>query len=141
MEMIKTNNIVERLKEGPLRDYAKLLIDNGFRLLIYKSRESGAPVTWFHFEKDNKIGYCQESYFGGLRFSSVHKPSKEAGTGYGLSGEFDSICNPTIEHAQEAMNLLKPFWANDVNFMPKKYKSLEEYMERETILKYDIVEK
>lgn len=134
-----TNKHIARLKGELLQNYANLLLDNGFRLLIYKGRND-QPVTWIIFEKEGKLGYCQEGYFGGLRFSTVHKPSREAGTGYGLNEEFGGEFEPTIQHALNTF-ISKPNWEINRHFTPVKYKSLEEYMAKETILKYDLVSK
>jgi len=78
----------------------------------------------------SKIGTCS-TYFGGVNFSSVHKPNKEVGTGFRLSGEFAEpelldICFRT-----------KPDWyVKDSNIV--KYESWEEYVSSpiNRILKY-----
>lgn len=137
METVKMPNEVKRLKEGLLRDYAIELLNAGFRLLIYKPNDKRA-VTFITFEKNDKLGYVQLDEFGyRLRFSTVHKPSREAGTGYGLHMPFEGTSEPTIADAERAF-ILKPHWDRS-NFIPKKYESLEEYMKKETILKYDLV--
>ncbi len=135
--MKTTKQLIDNLKEGILKDFANELLNNGFRLLILKNRDSRS-VTWFHYELNGQIGYCQEGNFGGLTFSTVHKPSREAGTGYGLHDGFNSNYEPTIEDAKQAF-ILKPNWARNDNFTPIKYKSLEEYRDRETVLKYEIL--
>lgn len=145
------NEVLEKLNQGDaervkrlhptLQDFAAKLLNNGFRLLIYIPNDK-RPVTWLHYELNGNLGYCQvDRWEYKLRFSTVHKPCREAGTGYGLNDEFEGIENPTIDDAKKAF-ILKPIWANKwhpSNFIPSKYKDLEEYMSHETVLKYDLI--
>jgi hypothetical protein len=110
-------------KDELLNSFANQLLNNGFRLLVPVK-----PSTYFHYEKDGKIGYCQVSYWGGLAFSTVHKPATGIGTGYGLHDGFHGIFEPTIKDAESAF-IHSPKWAKSHEAARVvKYKSLEDYM-------------
>lgn len=126
-------------KNELLNNFANLLLDNNFRILVPDN-----PDTWMHFEKDGKLGYCQLSYFKcGISFSTVHKPNKNCGTGFGLDDSYTGVPSPTIEDAERAF-ILAPNWAkkSDIQHVVK-YKGFEEYLEAPTnqIIKKVIVSK
>ena len=57
--------------------------------LIQQAKREGFTVyapekltTYFYIVKDDKIGYCQHDHLTGPKFSTVHKPCTQAGTGY-----------------------------------------------------------
>jgi hypothetical protein len=122
MKRIKLNEVV--FKEEQLKNYAKLLLKNGFRVFISENKESWDKTSYLHFSKDDKLGYVQTDYFSGLRFSTTHKPSRECGTGYGLQSE--GLANPLIKNAEEAINTIKPRWA-DSSDKPIKYSGVDDY--------------
>ena len=62
----------------------------------------------------------------------MHKPNQYVGTGYQIHTE---ITKPTLKHAEDTF-IFKPHWAIDNNNDIQKYKSFEEYQQRETVLKY-----
>lgn len=76
-----------------LNSFAKELHDNGFVIIVPKK-----PSTWFKAFKDGAFIYVQKAYFSGFDFSTVHKPSRENGTGHGViqMGEL------TMENAKKA---------------------------------------
>ena len=47
-------------------EYVETLKEAGFKCYTSDTKEN---PTYCHFVKDNKIGYVQEAYFGGLSFS------------------------------------------------------------------------
>jgi hypothetical protein len=113
-------------KDETFNEFANLLINNGFDILIPEK-----PDTWNYltFTKYNKIGYCQLSrYKSGVSFSTVHKPCREVGTGYGLD-ESSTGVEPTIENALKAF-VFAPNWAkgNDLKAVVK-YKDFQEYLD------------
>ena len=111
-------------KGEALKNFATLLKGNGFNIYVSESTNSLAQ-SYFHFELNNQIGYVQidESiYTNRLRFTSVHKPNKLTGTGFGLQDAYEGIENPTIEDAKEAF-IFSPRWAKSVI----KYKNIEEF--------------
>lgn len=110
-----------------LADMANILKDNGFSVYWSKWSSSNAKPAYFYFTDGANIGYCQEAYFGGLSFSTVHKPCRECGTGFGLNESGTGIYEPTLKDAERAF-IVAPNWAksNDVRAV-RKYKSWEEY--------------
>ena len=112
-----------------LKGFVTLLKENEFK--VYISQED--KISYVHFELNNNIGYVQDNYFGGLDFSSVHKPSQKNGTGFQIHKE---IIEPTIKHATDCF-ILKPYWASRAGEV-QKYKSFEDYKTSpsNSILKY-----
>lgn len=88
-------------------DYVSVLKENDFK--VYTSCTDPKP-SWAYFVKDDKIGYVQCAYFGGLSFSTVHKPCKECGTGFGLDEE--GIYAPNVEDALRTF-VIAPKWAKE----------------------------
>mgnify|MGYP001608146747 FL=1 len=115
-----------------LKRFVDVLKQNGFKVYATINDRITDKITYVHFEINNNIGYVQDNYFGGLDFSSVHKPNQENGTGFQIHKE---ITEPTIKHATDCF-ILKPHWAR--NGEVKKYKSFEEYKTSPigSILKY-----
>lgn len=75
------------------------------------------PTTYVYFtEQDGKrIGYAQINRFEGLKYSTVHKPHTQVGTGYAAKDD------------KEALSLA-PDWAlqRDIPFI-KKYDDIEDF--------------
>lgn len=68
-----------------LMDFAKELIANGFRVFYTPSAS-----TYLFAVIDGNIGYVQEAEGGGYKYSTVHKPNSETGTGFRFTeGELD----------------------------------------------------
>lgn len=82
----------------------------GMRVFYSVWKYTSGSTTYFHFTDGVNIGYCQEGYFGGIRFSTVHIPNKNCGTGFGLTDD-PGIYSPTIEDAKKAF-IKAPYWAN-----------------------------
>jgi hypothetical protein len=117
-----------------IEEFAQELLRNGFRVM----KPTEGSKTYFFFEKHGKLGYVQAARFGGFRFSTVHKPCRHAGTGYSLGEEGTS--NPTIEDAESCL-VDHPSWVSNRDRLEVvKYKSLDEYQEKETVLSYEITE-
>ena len=75
---------------------------------------------------------------GGLSVSSVHKPCRECGTGFGLSGHWgETTMDDAIKMLPAAMTMTAPSWATTADRAAvRKWASWEEYMNRETVLTY-----
>ena len=115
------------MKNELLHKFVKDLKENGFKVYTSDQKED---YSYCHFVKDNKIGYVQTDYFGGLTFSTVHKPFKNIGTGFGLNDTDNRVFNPTIEDAEKSF-MIAPNWAtykqrNSV----VKYESWEDYLSK-----------
>lgn len=110
-----------------LHDFVKLLKENGFA--VYTS-DPDEDYSCCYFVKNNRIGYVQTDYFGGLSFSTVHKGNRETGTGFGLNDMDNRVFEPTIEHAENAF-IIAPYWAtNGQRNSVVKYKSWDEYIQQ-----------
>jgi len=123
---------LNKLKTKELRDYARLLIENGFRVFVYKSKPK-EKVSWIIISKNGNIGNISLNDFNGFRFSTIHKANSKTGTGYALN-YYDSM-SPTIENAEKTF-IKYPEWAKekDKNSIIK-YKDIQEYLEK-CYLKY-----
>lgn len=111
----KQQQISELLK------FANELKNNGFIVLIpNRDQES----SWIKFFKDGYFGSIECDRFGGFNFSTVHKPCKECGTGYGI----EQNTNLTIENANKCL-IKAPKWATfpDVRAI-KQYKNVEDFI-------------
>lgn len=120
---MNTQNHISALPQE-LAEYAKLLLSNGFRLMVSTSVDR---PTWIHFEKGGKVGYCSFEKWRGFNFSTIHKPSKEVGTGYRI---LSGIETPTTAHAEKTL-VERAEWAHrkDAKYV-KKYASLDEYADK-----------
>jgi len=116
-----------------LRKFALLLIKNDFKVYTSKNKKAHEKTTYLLFEKDNKIGYCQDNYFGGLDFSTCHKPNSKIGTGYRLNSE--GVGNPTVKHALNAFSIMAN-WSHDSIKDIVKYRDWNDYLKTNTVLKY-----
>ena len=126
MTTLATTPTNEIFKGELLANTANMLKDAGMKI-YYTPGNNNAKTTYFFFVEGDNIGYCQEGYFGGIRFSTVHKPCKECGTGYGLTDD-PGLFEPTIKDAKQAF-ISAPNWAtsNDRQAV-RKYKNWEDYM-------------
>ena len=91
-----------------LTEFIDKLKSEGFK--VYTSDSKKEP-TYYFFVKDNKIGYVQNDTSIGLHFSTVHKPCREAGTGFRIH---DTILEPTIQHAKDCF-IHRPSWSSFSN--------------------------
>ena len=122
-------------------EFIKELKDADFS--VYTSDAKKVP-TYIFFVRDNKIGYCQIDYFGWWRFSTVHKPCRDAGTGFCV---YEELPEPSIQSASDCL-IIAPEWAinhkkygagvSNTALTVKKYKSWDEYINTpiNQILKY-----
>lgn len=122
-----------------MNEFIGELKQNGFRIFTSCDKEK---ISYFYFVKDDKIGYCQEEYFSGFDFSSVHKANRRTGTGYRIHSE---VMNPTIKHCLDCFVsvpqwAIKKYWGRNTENRPtvEKYKDWEEYISSPVnqILKY-----
>lgn len=106
--------------ENILIPYLLTLLEDGFEVVVWE-KEQQSP-TWAVFAKNGKLGYVQKDYFGGLSFSSIHKPNTLTGTGYGIFTMVDG----ELSHAYTTLNG-RPSWAlGDSN--AQRYSGLSEYV-------------
>ena len=56
-------------KSEILTDTADMIKAAGFKVYWSRWNDDSRKATYFHFTDGTNIGYCQEGYFGGIRFS------------------------------------------------------------------------
>ena len=99
-----------------LKEFAQLLKDNGFTVLI----DNKYPFRWVYFEKGGRFGDVQDSFYSGFNFGSIHKPCKSHGTGL----QTDSNVGLSIESATHALNARG--WHHDPEI--KHYQNVDEFI-------------
>ncbi len=102
-----------------LMAFSKELMSNGFTVIV----SARHPFEWLNFSKDGHIGYVQPDYFFDFSFSTVHKPSREHGTGINVGEHLDL----TIENANKALANV-PGWYSRKSKGIEKYKGLDEFI-------------
>jgi hypothetical protein len=110
-----------------LKEQVELFLANGYQVFYSSSQNT---ISYIYFVKDNKIGYCQTSY-GLLKFSTVHKACKQAGTGYIVLSEVA----PTLDVDVCFEIVPSGFKHSDAQFI-KKYKDFDEYQDIQSWTKY-----
>lgn len=114
-------------KTEALKDYAKLLQDNGFRVIVSRKH----PFEWMFFEKDGKLGTVSPDYFWGFDFATVNKPSHTHGTGYSIAQRADL----TVENAQNCLVLVG--WGSSEGV--QKYTGAEDFIKNNQWADYYIL--
>lgn len=118
----------ESLKE--VYDLCKKL---GLKMFTSQAPEN---ISYFFISDGEKIAYC-ESKYGCASFSTVHKPNRQCGTGFGLDYDTSKTLEQNILFA---LNCFAPAWASNSDRQAvKKYTSDKEYLKRETVLKYTYI--
>lgn len=107
-----------------LLDYIKLLKEKGFRVFTTYYASARDNTTFIWFSKDDRIGYCQISYHGGFDYSTVHKPSKENGTGFSMNTGVDA----SIQYALNTLNSYTEYPEYLKGTTIVKYKTLQEFI-------------
>jgi hypothetical protein len=105
--------------EHDLNEFAALLRRNGFTILTPKK-----PSTYFTFMKDSAFGHVSINHFKWLvDFGTVHKPSKENGTGFSVLREADRETSLTLDNANKTLAASCSMGRN-----VKRYTGIEDYM-------------
>lgn len=114
---------------------ANMLLNAGFDIIQYKPESE-----YFHYHKGGNVAYFQYTRFDGYTISTVNRPNKNVGTGFRILeiGKDTENYEPNIKDFETGFNFA-PIWAKetDKTFI-KKYKSLEEFLKNENILKYTV---
>ena len=98
-------------------DYAK---SQGFE--VYAPEKL---TSYFYITKENKIGYCENNNLIGPKYSTVHKPNKESGTGFVVDNMQDTLID-------------SPQWAGNLSNTVIKYKSIDDFIVKhwQKLIKY-----
>lgn len=89
---------------------------HGYRVFM---RDAGD--TWAIIEKKGKLGYVESGRFG-YKFTSVHKPSRDTGTGFGIYEEPQTL---NVRALETCVNFVSPPWARRTGV--NKFSGIEEY--------------
>ena len=90
-----------------IMEIANTLLSNGFR--VFRS----AFRTYLFFATENNIGYVQYHSAEGYRWSTVHNPNCNCGTGFSFSGSYEddekilSIANRTAKALHHGRDVVK----------------------------------
>jgi hypothetical protein len=129
------NNTTTVFKSQLVADTADMIKAAGLKVYVSLWSSSTSKPTYFYFTDGENIGYCQEGYFGGIMFSTVHKPCRECGTGYRLTDD-PGTYQPTIEDAKQAF-IMFPKWAKHKDRAAvKKYSTWAEYATKNNSCEY-----
>lgn len=112
-----------QFKNEEIKNCCKLLLDNGFRIIKSYFKED-EKQSYFVYSKNDKIAYLQAEY-SGIKYSTLHKPCFNFGSGFGLCDEH--IINTTIEDLERGF-IKYPNWAKGDVTKIEKYKNLDDYL-------------
>lgn len=135
MSHTTTNEIV--FKSDMLKNLADSLKAEGLRVFVssYSSIKE-SKSSYFHFTDGINIGYAESPYFGGIKFSTVHKPCRQCGTGFAMNDYMESIDSPTTKDAK-ACFITAPNWASPSDRAAViKYKNWDEYAAKNNTCTY-----
>lgn len=99
--------------------------------LIQQAKQNGFTVyapealtTYFYIVKDDRIGYCQYDHISGPKYSTVHKASKHAGTGYEAKTMAEALrYRPQWASADSPVTKYK----NAADFLASHWQPLKQY--------------
>lgn len=113
------------------------LLNNGIDVMIPENENSN--YGFFFYE--NIMFYFQEDHFSEqIRFSSHHIPSRGNGSGFGIDQPYEGkhFSNINYENIKELPKKLRKTWGRELSKV-KFYTSFEDFMNKETILKYKVL--
>ena len=116
------------LETQELKETAEMLKNNGMDVYLTKwPHKTNETATYFHFTDGKNIGYCQKEW-GGVAFSTIHKPKKGQGSGASAHEETTHVYDYTIESAKRAF--YTPGWFINKYGTPTKYTDWEEFADK-----------
>lgn len=127
---ISINNETKEFKNEALQKAYKIAKEAGYKVFTYVP--SGKYITNFHYSDGTNIAYIQADY-SGLSISTVHKPNRVTGTGFGVAA---NILVNDLEDLKEGF-INYPNWAKSSDRQSVvKFAHLNDYINKESILKY-----
>lgn len=94
------------------------------------------PISQVFITNGRSIGTVSASY-GGVSYSTVHKPDMNIGTGFGLSGDALDCDYASIDKIRSCVHSVRPYWATGERYANvHKWESWDKYQQKEKILKY-----
>tara|TARA_R110002074_G_scaffold29553_1_gene84527 strand:- start:176 stop:595 length:420 start_codon:yes stop_codon:yes gene_type:complete len=97
-----------KFKFDEIKALAALMLSEGWEVAATNDQRG---TTYIHFSDDGKnVGYAQQERYGGVTFSTVHKPNSKCGTGFAVTDRDSGNFDPTLVDAREAF-MFAPHWA------------------------------
>jgi hypothetical protein len=122
MKTINKNTLA--FKNDELKNCLDLLLNNGYRVFKSYFREN-EKLTYFFYSKDDKLAYLQADY-SGVQYSTMHKPCKDFGTGFGLCDS--PMVNLDLSELDKGF-IIFPHWAKGNTQNIIKFKDLKDYFD------------
>ena len=122
-----------KVKRERFLAWANEIKELGYKVFVIQPTEhfEYCCYGWVVNEKD-EIGYFQSDEWGsGITFSTVHKPTREFGSGFGLDDEFESRTVFTKEIVDRCFVTVpdwfyqRPYWERKNLHLIKKYTATE----------------
>lgn len=116
-------------ENGVLKKVVEMALKNDFTVYRFQNENVSQVII------GNDKGVCTiQAEYGGIKICTCHKPNRQCGTGFVLTKYATTL---TLKELKEACLIIAPSWAyNGYIQAVKKYKSISEYIEGETILTY-----
>lgn len=129
----ETNQFKREYKNKDLKKVYEIAKDKGYKLFTFESNNKHIEQIFIE-NKHGDIGSCS-AYFGGISFSTVHKPKQNSGNGTGF-GKLIKGQDFNIPEDLDICFISYPYWAGVREANIKKYCSWDDYLNNQTILKY-----
>jgi hypothetical protein len=119
-------------KNTELYSVARIAIGAGFKVWTFKT--SSKYISQIYVTDDKNIITCQAEY-SGVKFSTVHKPNKSVGTGFGINEEH--VINVTVDDIKSYLKITCPNWVSSKDIRnTQKWANFDEWLKYQTILKW-----
>jgi hypothetical protein len=103
-------------------DAAVIAKVKGFGFEVYMRDPSD---TYLYFTDGTRIGYMQESRWGGFDLNTVHKPNTQSGTAFGVMQGVDDFTKDDLAKCFT----FSPAWASgDLRASAKKWKDMDTFL-------------
>ena len=121
VEKIAVNIAAIKFSNEDIKEAAKFCLDLGYRIFAAQNEN----ISYFNIVDGlGNIGYIQANYYGGLDYSTVHKPCKRFGTGFGLNNGI--LGDPlSIDLIHQCLGLTR-CWAS--YYKVEKFKDWNDYL-------------
>ena len=107
--------------------------EHGYKVYAFQPNK---PISQVFITNGVDIGTVSASY-GGVSYSTVHKPNINTGTGFGMSGSHPECDYASIDKIKSCVHSVRPYWATGDRYIDvKKWESWDKFQQKEKILKY-----
>lgn len=125
-------NTERKIENTDLKKVCEIAKEKGYKVYTFQSKHSNTIEQIFFVNQKNQIGSAS-THYGGIRFSTMHKPTRGIGTGFGSLTKEDFNSPEDLDIAF----MHSPNWARAENRQAvKKWNNWKEYTSKESILKY-----